>query len=93
MSTRINTAIVAAVITLAAAPQLASAQQGIFLPSTQWNTDHRQPLNVPSDARASAGRVTQHRAYDSTGSYQVRAPARRPANNNLNPDFQLGGDN
>jgi len=94
MSTKINIAAVAAFLTLAAAPQLASAQQAIFLPSTQWNTSqtvNRQLLNVPSNARAQAGSVRHHRA-GSVGTYQVPASEQRPSSNNLNPDFQLGGD-
>ena len=101
MSTKINTAAVAAFLTLVAAPQLASAQSffGLY-PAPQWNTS--QTINqVPSDARASASKVKRHRVYipsDARGSvapygateggpYTPSIPT--PAHG-LNPDFQDG---
>ena len=63
MSNMINTAVIAAVLTLVAAPQLASAQSffGLY-PTPQWHTS--QTMNqVPSDARASVSKVKRHRVY------------------------------
>ena len=63
MSTKINIALAAALLTLAATPQLASAQ-ALFgdNPTPQWNAS--QTINqVPSDARASVSKVQRHRVY------------------------------
>jgi len=63
MSTKINIAVVATVLALVAAPQLASAQQAIFLPDTQWNANQTvRGLDVPRDARAQADVSTHRRA-------------------------------
>jgi hypothetical protein len=63
MSTKINIAVAAAFLMLAAAPQLASAQSffGLY-PTPQWNTS--QTLNqVPSDARASVSKAKHRHVY------------------------------
>ena len=63
MFTKVNTAVAAAFLTLAAAPQLASAQTFFsFYPAPQGNRS--QPVNqVPSDARASISKVKHHHVY------------------------------
>jgi hypothetical protein len=68
MSTKINTVIVAAFLTLFAAPQLASAQEGFGnyaaaagdVAAAQSSPPH-YVNQVPSDAHASVGRVKHRR--------------------------------
>lgn len=72
MSTKINIAVVATVLALVAAPQLASAQQAIFLPDTQWNANQTvRELGVPHDVRAQAGVSTHRRASQDRSSYRA----------------------
>jgi|HubBroStandDraft_2_1064218.scaffolds.fasta_scaffold2120567_1 hypothetical protein len=75
MSTKINIAVVATVLALVAAPQLASAQQAIFLPDTQWSANQTvRELGVPHDARAQAG-VSTHRRASQDRSYRALSGA------------------
>jgi hypothetical protein len=66
MSTRINTVIVAAVLTLFAAPQLASAQEfGNYAAAAGEAAAAQSVIQVPSDARASVGKVHHSHARSS----------------------------
>jgi hypothetical protein len=77
----------AAAAALVASPALAKSQ----------TRTHRSILNVPYDARASVPGIP----YDARGSVggrtvhpygaEIPVPSRAPANNAVNPDFQLGG--
>jgi hypothetical protein len=58
MSTKTTIAAIATFMAVMAAPQLASAQQEMFLPSVQQNWDHATTgprFGIPSDARGQAG--------------------------------------
>jgi hypothetical protein len=96
MSTKINIVATAAFLTLVAAPQLASAQEGFGnyaagrAPAAQ-NVSPHYMNRVPVDARASVGKVKHHRANDSAGSYRVPADELPPVSNRLYPVFQNGG--
>jgi hypothetical protein len=97
MSTKFNIAATAAFLTLAAAPQLASAQEGFgnyaaagHAPAAQ-NVSTHYMNRVPVDARASVGKVKHHRAFDSAGPYRVPADELPPVSNSLYPIFQNGG--
>ena len=70
MSAKINTAVVAAFLTLVAAPQLASAQEGfgnypaaVGDAAAAQNVPPRYLYQVPSNAHASVGKVNHHRVY------------------------------
>jgi hypothetical protein len=80
MSTKINPAVVAAFLTLAAAPQLASAQEGfgnysaaVGDATAAQNVPPRYVFQVPSNAHASVGKVNHHRVpKDARGSVGAR---------------------
>ena len=64
MSITTKFAAVAAVLAIAAAPQVASAKHAVVRHSTQWSLEqatNHHTFRVPFDARASAGRDTHYR--------------------------------
>jgi hypothetical protein len=108
MSTKINTAIAAAFLALVAAPQIASAQEGFGNyaaaagdAAAVQSIAPRHLIQVPSDARASVGKVKHRRVYipsdargsvvpDGTTEGRPYTPDMQTPVHGFNPDFQDG---
>jgi hypothetical protein len=95
MSTQINTAIVAAFLALLAAPQIASAQGFGNYATAVGDAAAAQSIpphylnHLPSDARASVGKVKHHSVYipsDARGSVAPYGVFRAPESPAYAPD-------
>jgi hypothetical protein len=95
MSIKINAAMVAATLTLLAAPQIVSAQEfgnyatAVGDAAAVQNIPPRYLTQLPSDARASVGKVKRHRVYipsDARGSVAPYGTFRAPESPTYAPD-------